>query len=151
MSAGQIAAKEASKAAQKEKELAAFAKKQAQRDKVWQQGAKDTSKQEEATAKSEEKVRTRSSSRSDERGNRRGPRPRRTSSSRPRAARRPAEVRRARRRRRRRTRRPAAGKVMKKCKECKQMYNINSKKGCENCTALLFGGAAPGGKKGKKK
>ena len=37
MSAGQIAAKEASKAAQKEKELAAFAKKQAQRDKVWQQ------------------------------------------------------------------------------------------------------------------
>ena len=62
MSAGQIAAKEASKAAQKEKELAAFAKKQAQRDKVWQQGAKDTSKQEEATAKSEEKVRTRSSS-----------------------------------------------------------------------------------------
>ena len=34
-----------------EKELAAFAKKQAQRDKVWQQGAKDTSKQEEAAQK----------------------------------------------------------------------------------------------------
>ena len=38
---------------------------------------------------------------------------------------------------------------MKKCKECKAMYNANSKKGCENCTAILFGGAAPA--KGKKK
>ena len=38
---------------------------------------------------------------------------------------------------------------MKKCKECKAMYSANSKKGCENCTAILFGGAAPA--KGKKK
>jgi hypothetical protein len=35
MSAGQIAAKEASKAAQREKELASFSKKQERKDKQW--------------------------------------------------------------------------------------------------------------------
>jgi len=33
--------------------------------------------------------------------------------------------------------------------DCKKKYNVNSKKGCPNCLAELFGGAAPA--KGKKK
>mmetsp|Transcript_30491 Transcript_30491/g.61067 ORF Transcript_30491/g.61067 Transcript_30491/m.61067 type:complete len:165 (+) Transcript_30491:144-638(+) len=62
MSAGQMAAKEASKAAQREKEQAAFAKKQGRKDKEWAVGAKDTSKLDaqsaaelDATAKKTEK------------------------------------------------------------------------------------------------
>mmetsp|Transcript_19977 Transcript_19977/g.45250 ORF Transcript_19977/g.45250 Transcript_19977/m.45250 type:complete len:123 (-) Transcript_19977:336-704(-) len=53
-SAGQVAAKEASKAAQREKELAAFAKKQERKDKEWEKGSKDTSKAEEETKAKEE-------------------------------------------------------------------------------------------------
>lgn len=48
---GREDAKEQSKAAQREKEQAAFAKKQERRDKVWEQGAKDTSKETDAAAK----------------------------------------------------------------------------------------------------
>jgi hypothetical protein len=33
--------------------------------------------------------------------------------------------------------------------DCKKKYNVNSKKGCPNCLAELFGGASPA--KGKKK
>jgi hypothetical protein len=56
MSATQIAGKEASKAAQKEKEGAAHAKKVAQKDKQWAVGAKDDSKSVEETAKAAEKA-----------------------------------------------------------------------------------------------
>mmetsp|Transcript_11580 Transcript_11580/g.27774 ORF Transcript_11580/g.27774 Transcript_11580/m.27774 type:complete len:117 (-) Transcript_11580:227-577(-) len=54
MSAGQMAAKEASKAAQREKEEAAHAKKLAIKDRIWAEGAKDTSKTEAELAKTAE-------------------------------------------------------------------------------------------------
>jgi len=44
------------KAAAKEKEAAAHAKKVARKDKVWEDGARDTSKQDEAAAKAKEKA-----------------------------------------------------------------------------------------------
>jgi len=136
MSTGMMAAKEQSKAAKKEKELAACAKKEAIRDKQWKVGAKNTSKQDEAATKSDEKAKAKAEKDAL-------------------LAKEGGVV--------------GGGKTMKKCKECKQMrgaprllfqssvgrrdvrrYNINSKKGCENCVALLFGGAAPGAKKKKK-
>jgi hypothetical protein len=51
---GREEAKEQSKEAQRAKETAAFEKKQAQRDKQWQVGAKDSSSQDEAAAKAAE-------------------------------------------------------------------------------------------------
>ena len=54
MSAGQLAAKEASKAAQREKEAAAHAKKEARKDAMWAVGAKDTSSQQAAAQKAAE-------------------------------------------------------------------------------------------------
>lgn len=46
-------------------------------------------------------------------------------------------------------------KAMIKCKDCKKMYDPKSKKGCETCKMLLFGGELPkaggGGKSGGKK
>lgn len=51
---GREEAKEQSKEAQRAKEMAAFEKKQAQRDKQWQVGAKDSSSQDDAAAKAAE-------------------------------------------------------------------------------------------------
>mmetsp|Transcript_29730 Transcript_29730/g.83804 ORF Transcript_29730/g.83804 Transcript_29730/m.83804 type:complete len:119 (-) Transcript_29730:92-448(-) len=51
---GRDESKEQAKAAQREKEQAAFEKKQAVREKQWEKGAKDTSKQESAAAKEAE-------------------------------------------------------------------------------------------------
>ncbi|KAJ1456036.1 hypothetical protein M885DRAFT_564462 [Pelagophyceae sp. CCMP2097] len=129
MSAGQIAAKEASKAAMKEpgtapwigklvsgKELAAHAKKVARKDLEWAKGAKDTSKNDEDALKSAEAVKAKAEKKALE-AKEGGP-----SAS-------------------------GGSAAMKKCKDCKNMYNINSKKGCEHCTALLFGGAVPDKKK----
>ena len=48
---GREESKEQAKEAAREKELAAAAKKQAQKDNVWEQGAKDTSKTEEELAR----------------------------------------------------------------------------------------------------
>ncbi len=50
---GREESKEQAKAAQHEKEQAAFAKKQTMRDKQWEAGAKDSSKEQELVAKAE--------------------------------------------------------------------------------------------------
>ena len=119
MSATQIAGKEASKASQKEKEEAAHAKKVAHKDKMWAIGAKDTTKSAEEQAKSAERA-----AKAVEKEAIRIAEGGAASSS-------------------------GGAPVLKRCKDCKQMYNVNSKKGCQGCIDALFGGAAPA--KGKKK
>ncbi|GMH82874.1 hypothetical protein TrVE_jg2149 [Triparma verrucosa] len=121
---GQQKAKEQSRAAQQEREQAAFAKKQAQKDKIWQQGAnsKAAEKSEADKAKAEAQSKARAEKAeiiAKEGGSDMG---------------------------------SGGGKLMKRCKECKQMYNANSKKGCQNCVDLLFGGGvAPKKGRGSKK
>ena len=116
-----MAAKEASKAAQRAKEEAVHAKKTAQRDAQLKLTERDTSKEDASAAGAAEAAKKRGEKAALE------------------AAEGGASAVRG------------GAPVMKRCKDCKMEYNKNSKKGCENCTALLFGGGvAPKKGRGKK-
>jgi hypothetical protein len=107
------------KDAKKAQEELAHAKKVAIKDKQWAQGAKDTSKGDDAAAKAEAAKERKAAA----------------------AAQLAAEGGGA-------TAAPAGGgAVMKKCKDCGTKYNVNSKKGCQGCVAKLLGGALPAKKK----
>ena len=112
------------KANQRAKEEAVHKKKEAIKDKQWAIGAKDTTKSEADSEKTKEKEKRKAEKKAIE-ANEGG---------------------------------SAVGggggaPVVKRCKECKMEYNAASKKGCQNCVDLLFGGGqAPkkGRGKGKK-
>merc|ERR1712129_235868 len=72
---GREESKEQTKSAAKEKELAAFAKKQARKDAEWDKGTKDTSKVDAAPAKADEKAKERASKKAQEEAEGGGPKP----------------------------------------------------------------------------
>ena len=111
------------KAAQKEKEIAAHAKKEARKDAQWAVGSKDTSKEDADASKLEAKKAAEAEKKAQEVSEGGAA----ASSG------------------------GGGGVVMKKCKDCGQKYNTNSKKGCQNCIDLLFGGGVSGKAKGKSR
>jgi len=108
-----MAAKEASKAAARAKEEAAHAKKVAHKDAQLSLTEKDTSRTDAATLSAADSQKRRDEKKALEAAEGGG-----------------SSV-------------GGGAPNMKRCKDCKLQYNANSKKGCQNCTDLLFGGGVP--------
>ncbi|GMH50197.1 hypothetical protein TrLO_g9430 [Triparma laevis f. longispina] len=125
MSTGQQKAKAQSKAAQQERESAAAAKKQARKDQVWNQGANVKAAEKSSTEKQKAEEKAKAQAEKNAIIAAEGSSNLGTG---------------------------GGGPIIKRCKDCKQMYNANSKKGCQNCVDLLFGGGVkPKKGRGSKK